>query len=409
MGVNKNINDVYELRIVTFGQFKIFFKNGQEYHFSSRTNKLWNLFKLILVNGERGIPPELILENLYPDEEYQDSSHTVQNMIYRLRKLLINEKIFETSQNEIVYSHGYYKLKTQENIWLDFKVFDELTKKAEDIKEVDITAAIELYNKAISLYEGELFPELVFDDWIIPIRIYYNNLYLRSIIKLSELYTKENAYHQIIQLCEKALLKAPYEEEIHIQFMENLLKLGKVNQAKKHYEDTVKIFEKQYGILPTLEMQKIYRMLNSEHLNDMRRSNDKIKWSSDNEESGAFFCDYRDFYAIYILEKRRSERSGDAVCPVTIEFDNGRNVFSSNEKREQAVEAFKNILLKSLRRGDIITLTEDTQFIVLLPKVEFQQVQIVLERSINRFKQNKNYKDLYLDIKAFAELALNVK
>lgn len=401
--VKQNNLCLNRLKIVTFGQFKIYINNGEPYHCSSRSNKLWNLFKFILIYGDRGVLPEVILENLYPEEAYQDSNHVIQNMIYRLRKLL-NTEIFGESSSQIVFTNGYYKLAIEEGIWVDFNIFEKYIKKAESIKADRPLEAIKLYEEAINIYSGELFPELIFEEWIIPVRIYYNNMYLRSVLKLSELYSKENAYHKTVQLCEKALLIAPYEEAIHIEFMENLLKVGKVNQAKKHYEATIKIFEKQYGILPTLEMQKIYNILKVDYLNEVKSNRFDTRDISNIDEKGAFFCDYREFYAIYILEKRRSERSGDPICPVSINFENDMNVFNSDKKRVDAINEFKKILVFSLRRGDIVTLIHDTQFIVMLPKLEYQQARFVLERIINQYRKKKQFEGILLEIEPNALL-----
>jgi GGDEF domain-containing protein len=197
----------------------------------------------------------------------------------------------------------------------------------------------------------------------------------------------------------------PYEEEIHIQLMENLLKIGKIKDARKHYEETVSLFKKEFGITPTPEMQKIDQLLKIDNIQQKTgSSNISKRLRSEEENRGAFYCEYRDFYAIYIVEKRRSERTGDPLCPVCINFDNGKNVFKSNTNRNTAIRQFKKILINSLRRGDLITLINKTQFLILLPHIEYKQVKFVMDRVINQFNREEAYTHIFLEITACPSL-----
>jgi DNA-binding SARP family transcriptional activator len=405
--IDSNLN---KLQIFTLGQFKIYLENGDVHNISSRSNKLWNLFKFLLLNKDKGMPPEIILENLYPDEDYEDPQNAFQNMIYRLRKLLLSEHIFENSKANITFANGCYKLDTQDKIWLDFDTFEECIKSAERIKKEKPLESIELYKNALDVYTGELLPELIYEDWIIPKRTYYNNLYLQSVLKLSELYREQNQYDLIVQTCQKAILIEPYEEEIHILLLENLMKMGKIREAKKHYEDMVKTFDKQYGIKPTEEMQRIYQMLKTDYI-VLKNSNSDISKHllGVEEKNGAFYCEYRDFYAISILEKRRNERSGEAFCPVSISLDNGKNIYKTNTLKNNAINIFKKILITSLRSGDMFTIINKAQFLIMLPNMEYKQVKFVMDRVINRFNNEDAFKDIHLEVEAYPTLLRKIK
>jgi two-component SAPR family response regulator len=386
-----------KIQIFTLGQFKIQFENGFICNVSSRSNKLWNLFKFLLINRNKGIPPEIILEYLYPDEAYEDPQNSIHNMIYRLRKLLANAELTDKSGISIVYSNGCYKLNIQDNVWLDFDVFEKYIKNAEVINSDNISNAIEYYKSALAIYAGELFPELVYEDWIIPRRTFLSKLFIQSTLKLSELYSRQYSYDLVVQVFRQALLIDPYDEEIHMRLVKSLLKIGKYREAKMHYEETAKAFEKQYGIAPTKEMQEIQQLLKTEFVNVKNRSsNVNLSLIDDEEDKGAFFCEYREFYAIYTLEKRRSERSGCSICPVSIEFNN-KNTFKTNSFKNTVIDQFKKSLLNSLRRGDTFTLVNKTQFLILLPNLEYSQVKLVMDRVINKFKSIDVYKDINIE------------
>lgn len=385
------------IKIYTLGEFRVVLKNGEIYHNSSRSNRLWSLFKFLIINMNKGITPDILLENVSPETDYIDPANAAQNMIYRLRKLLSSESIFINSKEIILFTDGCYKLSLKEDAWIDFMEMEKLFNFAEAQKRNDPQAAIQYYQEAFDIYGGEFFPELVYADWIVPKRTYYRNLYLRTIANLSKLYTDQKSYDAIVEVCQKALSIEPFEEEIHVQLMENLIRIGKIREAKNHFEKTVSMLEKEFGIQPTPELRKIAQLLKSEYVQIKNGRQDMSRSFMNEETNGAFFCEYRDFYTIYVLEKRKSERSGNILCPVYIEFENGKNVFKSNEYKNSAIKEFKEILVKSLRKGDMVSLVDKTRFFILLNNTEYRLIKFVMGRIIDQYHKQSNFKDIILE------------
>lgn len=402
----KELNKNSSLRFITLGRFAIVRDDGTQYRISSRSNKLWNLFKYLLVNKDRGIASEIILEQIYPDEEYDDPQNVIQNMIYRLRKLLAAEQIFEQAMLRVIFANGGYQLELSDNVWLDQDEFRRLTKKAEMHKnEEHIAEAIDAYEKALDIYGGELLPELVAEGWVIPRRTLFGNLYLKSVLQLTQLYQQQNSFSQIVQILQKAVTIDPNEEELHIRLMETFMYIGKYREAKRHYDETIKYYKMQFGISPTSDMQRIEQMLKADRLPSSpgtRKIDDDLIEKAENR--GAFYVEYRDFYAIYVLEKRKSERSGVAVCPVIIDFEHPDNIFSTESDKNTAVDRFRKQLIQRMRRGDMITLFDKAKFLVMLPELEYEQIKVVIDREIHQFKQHDEYTRLTLEALPFPVL-----
>lgn len=53
--------------------------------------------------------------------------------------------------------------------------------------------------------------------------------------------------------------------------------------------------------------------------------------------------------------------------------------------RGKVMDDLENVLVKSLRRGDVVTRWDDSQFALILPGVDEQQAQSVLERIEKQF------------------------
>jgi len=49
------------------------------------------------------------------------------------------------------------------------------------------------------------------------------NLYLQSVLDLISLLKVDKGYETIIKVCEMVFLKEPYEEDIHLQYLEAFL------------------------------------------------------------------------------------------------------------------------------------------------------------------------------------------
>ena len=170
----------------------------------------------MLLNYGRSIPPEIILENLYPDETYKNPKNTIQNIVYRLRKLLKDDDFFKNYDCNIVFSNGCYSLLLNKDVFVDSCIFEQCIRKAEVSSRENSDEAIELYEKALALYKGDYFPELVYEDWVTPKRNYLRRQYIQSALHLIRLLQKNKEYEKCIKICDKVLLVEPYEEDVHI-------------------------------------------------------------------------------------------------------------------------------------------------------------------------------------------------
>ena len=75
--VQNNTDVINSIKICTLGEFRIVLKNGEIYHTSSRSNRLWSLFKFLLININKGITPDILLENVSPETDYIDPANAV--------------------------------------------------------------------------------------------------------------------------------------------------------------------------------------------------------------------------------------------------------------------------------------------------------------------------------------------
>lgn len=386
------------LYIKTFGGFDIIKDDVSIFLDVKYPYRVIILFKYLLTYHDHKLISENIIEDLFAQEDYNNPKAVLRTQVSRLRKyfkLLNIEEYFS-----LLFSHGYYILKVnKERCILDFDVFADKIHHGNSLKDENPLKAIELYLEAIELYSGNYLDGNKDESWIIPLRNRYERLYLQGVFRAIQLLDKNNKYEKIIEVCEKALSLYPYNENLNIYFIEALLNFGETKYAFSHYEYITEKIYKELNMVPSDEMKRLYKkMLNK----TTKRTNiepayvdEKFNWEP--EEKGAFQCDIDHFIILYNLEKRRvlRENYGSKFLGIV--------TIISSKHEDQAIEDFshpmdnlREVVLTSLRGGDVFTIWNEKQIAIILSNIEYKDLHIVRGRIIKKFNLNNNNQNFYL-------------
>lgn len=260
-GENGSGDSQGQVVILTLGQFAVHNEHTDLTSGTGRSYHLWDLFRFLITNRGKGIRPEVMVEALWPEQSYADPRRALRTPVYRLRKILDGVD----TESPIIFSHGCYIWKTIPGYRLDVEVFEALCNKAKQISSENPSEAIKLYFDAIGLYKGEYLPECLYQDWVMPARNYYRRLYLQCVAGLLDLLWAREQYKEILAVCERAILLEPLEEEVHIRFLEALLKEQKLKQSLNHYEYITSLLYRQLGVKPSPNLRKLYKQIQDEY------------------------------------------------------------------------------------------------------------------------------------------------
>ena len=232
-----------------------------------------------------------------------------------------------------------------------------------------------------------------YEVWLVPIRNHYRRLYIKTLLKLIELYKKKDEYNRIIELCEKAIIIEPYEESIHICLMETMLKLGQIKSAMSHYEYISSMLSKEMGIKSSLGLKEIYRKIRRyyDEQGETDISNIKNKLEEGPME-GALFCDLDYFKFLFNVEKRRSTRDENIgyMSLITLKADN--KDMCKPDGLSKTTKVMLEVLGKILRKGDVYTSWNDNQIIVMLTNAKKDGLTKIENRIKNYYyRAAKNY------------------
>lgn len=363
------------LKISTLGHFAV--KRGERVYTedSHRSYRLWGLFKYIVTNRSQGIVPEIALQNLWPEQEYVDARRALRALIFRLRKILDTDEV--SHESHILFSNGCYYWNQDVEYWLDADDFERLIARARELAKTSMLEAIELYGQGLELYRGDYLIESYFSQWVLPSRYYYYNLFIKATSEYARLLLAAGRTHQVALHCEKALAQYPYEEDLHRYYMQALLAEGKVNQAHQHYEYMAKQFYREMGVKPSQDLMDLFRSLPKGGPQNIDLNSIQDEFQEKDFSSGAMICDAATFQTLYELEQRRGERNGQSVLLVLLSLyrrGTGRGI------TDKDLATLQEVVANSLRKGDIISLWNHQQLLMLLPGMNLEQADQVVSR-----------------------------
>lgn len=376
------------LKVYTLGRFSVI---GDDHDLTNEFDnclKLWDLFKFLITFANELMPPEKIIDSLWPDADYADPKRTFRALIHRLRKILSR---YDPGQENcmIVHSQGCYTLKTSSSCFVDVVEFERLFNRAY-YNYGNEEETIELYKKAIRMYKGEYLSVTGEQNWLTPARNYYQRMFIQSVIEASDLLKEQKRYKDIIEICELAIKHEMFEEEVHLRYIEALAAYGKIKRAKYHYDYVVKIFEREMGVNPSHKFKRLYHHIFGEKIQSRVSLEDIVnRLEEEDFATGPMICDLDFFKFLYRIEARRAERHGYRIFLGLVTIAKLDHSAPDHKQRRKGMSDLKAILITNLRKGDVITQLNEEQFLISFPFEYVEQAKKVLSKIKNRFSKEK--------------------
>ena len=375
------------LQISMLGGFSLSYPDGTAIDYqSNRSNKLWMVLAYLLTHRGKQITQDELIDILWPDEEIDNPVNTLKTMRHRLCGML--DALGGIPGKEMIrYNHGIYAWSEEVDCVLDIDQFSTYCALAE--QEQDDSQKISYYLNALEYYNGDFLPKLSSEMWVMSAHAYYHAEYLRVVKKCIALLRTENRYYEIITVCQKAVTIEPYDEDLHRELIDALVRTGAKQSALNHYEKVKELFYHEFGINLSEDLVELYKQIIDE-TNDAQMDLSFIASRlQEDMVPGAFYCEYALFKEIYRLMTRMMERSGQSVylCLVSVTEKNGKHIVNT-KKQNEAVGRLRTAIQFSLRRGDVFTRYSVSQYLILLSSINYENTEMVLRRITDNFKRD---------------------
>ena len=325
------------------------------------SGKVLQLVLILLYSGEEGVHREELLDMLYGNGECSNPSGSLRAAVFRLRKLLEGSEL--PPREYIRTDGGIYRWDSGElPVYIDARDFENTAKEA--LRTHDEA----LLKRACGLYQGEFLAQLAGEKWVSVVGVRYQELYFSCLRAASSLMKKNREYTGLLEICNYACELYPYEE-CQIMKIDCLIAMKRFKEAMQVYDAAVSQYFEEQGLPPSEKMLERFRIMSGQ----IRYTSDTLKDIRDSLHerdriNGPYYCAYPAFIDCYRLLARMAERvdfSSVLLCCTLLDA-RGKPLDTGGELLKTASEKLHDAIAKSLRKGDLFTCYNPSQYLVML-------------------------------------------
>lgn len=380
-----------KMTVKMFGDFTISYEGETVSDSDNRSKKLWLLLAYLLYNRNRVLKQNELIELLWSENERgANPTGALKTLFYRLRSEL--DKLFYGAGKQLIISRNNgYIWNGDFEVELDCEIFDELKKTISECGGDALEETVAM----LRLHDGEFLSRLNGEFWVIPIATYYHNEYIMHCLRIFPLLLEAGRNEEIIEFCKTAALIEPFHDGIHGYYMRAYIAMGKQDRAVEIYQKYSDRLLSELGIIPSDEIREIYREAvksNNGFSLTVDALRDQLK-EDDSGPGGALVCEYDFFRILYFSTARSVMRSGIAVHLVLMTVTGKHGAELETKKREKYMANLEDTIRHSLRRGDSASRCSASQYVIMLPRANYENSCMVCERILKAYIKNYSYPD----------------
>ena len=380
-----------KLYVQMFSAFAVSGLGGHLEEEDMRSEMLTKLLAYFICHRKKEISTQELSEALWQEEESENPAGALKNLVYRLRTMIKKEW---GGLDFIQTGRGSYRWNEKIDAVTDAEMFEDCCERGK--RETDEAEKLDALLEACALYKGSFLPKLTSEYWVASMSAYYHALYISTVKQTAGLLERQQRHGEIIRICTDALHVDSLDETIYGFLIRALVGQGDYKLALSRYKDAEAHLYESLGVSPSEELRTTYE----EILKQIHKEEKDITVIQDELEeeslSGAFMCEYGVFKKTYHLEKRRSERLGVSVylSLLTIEPVVAYNPESQAYLNviNEGMEQIEEILLNSLRAGDVVSRYSGSQYIVMLPTCQYESAKMVMNRIVDAYSHSTKKK-----------------
>lgn len=341
------------------------------------------LLQILIHSGERGVTRDRLEELLFADRDIGNIHHALQSVIYNTKRKL--QKCGFPAESCIEQRKGVFYWASSVPTVEDASQFEALARRAEETKDIDERLA--LYIDACYAYGGEFLPMQTGIIWAAREARRLKELFCVCVERATELLRVNQDYFQMETLGVYAAGIDPLSDWETVT-MEALASLGRSEDARRLYEETVQLYLNEEGLRPSARLMEQFDRL-GESMQHRHAVLDQIQrelTGLSHPESGGYVCNYPVFLGIYRMVERMLERGGQSVYLMLCTLVDGKgNPMKDSEALEQLVTRMGDAVRFSIRRGDAMCRYGRGQYLVLLVNTTRENCNVIQKRINKRF------------------------
>lgn len=371
------------LQVQMFGRFRMTW-NGKPLAGGGRSSESqFNyLMQLLLHYREKGVSRDMLEHVLFEDRDLANVHHAMRSVIYNTKKKLYASGLPEIPLIE--QKKGVYRWTTKIRVIEDASEFEHLYKMAKVTD--DLVDKLNLCLDAVHCYSGEFLSSQAGVIWAAQEARRYHAMFCEMVEEAAQLLRFSQDYFRLEALGQYASGICPLSDWESLT-MEALISLGRYDEARRFYEETVDLYMREQGLRPSghmmEQMERLGNRMNHQHaaLDDIQVS---LSEKLEEHGPGGYVCTYPVFQGIYQVVERLMERGGQSVylmlCTVV---DSKGNPMKEGPALDILSERLGDAIRRSVRHSDTINRYGRGQYLVLLVNTTLENCAVV-QRRINK-------------------------
>lgn len=254
--IKKSKFDIHWIDAFLFGVPRVLIDDRVIADDAWRTIKAKKLFFYLLLNKDKKVNSDTLIEALWPGIPLKKGSDSLRKAMQHIREM--SELDFAKDRQLVFVGKGLYQIASDISVQLDTDEFDSLYKQMRESKDND--ARQQLLQIIIDLLK-EGFAVGWYDKWVEERRLYYQRVYEECLSALASVYYDKAMYEDTVSICEMLLSLDFLEERYHRLYMSALAKLGRLAKIEGDYEKLKKVLKKQLKAEPQKVTTELYSSL----------------------------------------------------------------------------------------------------------------------------------------------------
>jgi DNA-binding SARP family transcriptional activator len=244
----------WPVKIHLLGRFRILV-DGKPVSFSGKVQKKPQLLlKVLIALGGEEVEEGQLADVLWPEAEGDVAHQSLEITLHRLRKWL-------GVPDALLFSNGLAALDRR-FCWTDVWALESLLEEADALmKQNQVTRALEMTERAISLYKGTFLPGENDEPWTVSPRERLRRKFLRSVNWLGHHREEAGEWAKAIAFYDRGLEVDNIAEEFYQRAMICYRRLGRTAEALSTYGRCRRVLAAVLGVRPSPQTEEIRKTL----------------------------------------------------------------------------------------------------------------------------------------------------
>jgi DNA-binding SARP family transcriptional activator len=217
------------------------------------------VFKYLVVHRELPVAKETLMEVFWPDNSVGAARNNLNVAVHALRRFLRDA---HSKVSHVVFRDGCYLIDPTLPVWVDASEFERLAAAGEEHEHHGhLPEAVRDLHSAEALYQGGLFDDDPYEEWMLPLRRELQDRYVGVLERLGDLYRAADDDRGCLDVARKIVAVEPFREAAHRELMRCYARQGQQHLALRQYLDCTAALQDALDTRPEPRTVDLYEQI----------------------------------------------------------------------------------------------------------------------------------------------------